>query len=278
MGEPKALSDIDLEELAEATSGWMESHRKSAGSTGYVVGVSGGVDSALVAMLCQRTRAPTTALVMPCKSVPEDREIAERFLNERRIDHRVVVLDRVFDEEIGALIAGGVFRGMPDARATAMANVKPRLRMMTLYAFANENRRLVAGTGNRSEDALGYFTKYGDGGVDILPIADLVKREVRQLARHLGVPKEIVDRIPTAGLWLGQTDEGEMGVTYDQIESYLRDFDETLEGWHGGSAFDVHELLAKRGEANAKISAMVMAAGHKNAYPPVFAAREMLRK
>jgi NAD+ synthase len=273
----KPLSEIDVEALVSAICDWMETHRKSAGATGFVVGVSGGVDSALVAALCKRTGAPTTALIMPCKSQPEDREIAERFLHEAKIEHRVVILDSVFDAQVQALIEGGVFRGMPDARAVAMANVKPRLRMVTLYAFANENKRLVAGTGNRSEDALGYFTKYGDGGVDILPIADLVKREVRLLARHLGIPKEIVDRIPTAGLWLGQTDEGEMGVTYDQIESYLREFDEILEGWHGGSARDVHETLGKRSTDYRRISEMCLAAAHKTSYPPVFPAREMLR-
>jgi NAD+ synthetase len=189
----------------------------------------------------------------------------------------VVVLDRVFEEEVAALISGNVFHGAPDDRATAMANIKPRLRMTTLYAFANESRRLVVGTGNRSEDALGYFTKYGDGGVDVLPIADLVKGEVRALARHLGVPAEIVDRTPTAGLWLGQTDEGELGVTYTQIEDYLREFDAMLEGWHGGSEREVHGELAKRSDGHRRISELALAAAHKNSSPPVFPARERLR-
>jgi NAD+ synthase len=102
-----------------------------------------------------------------------------------------------------------------------LANVKPRLRMTTLYFIANSLNYLVAGTGNRSETAIGYFTKYGDGGVDILPIAKLLKSEVRALARELGVPAPIIEKPPSAGLWSGQTDEGEMGFTYEQLEHHL---------------------------------------------------------
>ena len=102
-----------------------------------------------------------------------------------------------------------------------VANVKPRLRMATLYFVANSLNYLVAGTGNRAELTIGYFTKYGDGGVDVLPIGDLLKSEVRALARELGVPQPILDKAPSAGLWLGQTDEEEMGFTYAELERYL---------------------------------------------------------
>jgi NAD+ synthase len=104
-----------------------------------------------------------------------------------------------------------------------LANIKPRLRMATLYFFANSLNYLVAGTGNRSEIAIGYFTKYGDGGCDLLPIGHLAKSEVRTLARELNVPQAIIDRTPSAGLWLGQTDEEEMGFTYAELERYLED-------------------------------------------------------
>src|SRR6185369_11374700 len=102
-----------------------------------------------------------------------------------------------------------------------MANVKPRMRMTTLYYVANTLNYMVAGTGNRSELSIGYFTKYGDGGVDLLPIGNLLKSEVRTAARELGVPQPIIDKAPSAGLWLGQTDEAEMGFTYAELESYL---------------------------------------------------------
>ena len=109
---------------------------------------------------------------------------------------------------------------MPGDRLTG-ANIKPRLRMTTLYAFANHLGYRVVGTGNRSELAIGYFTKWGDGGVDLLPLGNLTKTRVRELARHLGVPQRIIDKPPSAGLWEGQTDESEMGVTYEQLDAYL---------------------------------------------------------
>jgi NAD+ synthase len=123
--------------------------------------------------------------------------------------------------------------------------------MTTLYFFANTLNYLVAGTGNRSELSIGYFTKYGDGGVDILPIVNLVKSEVRALARELNVPQQIIDRTPTAGLWLGQTDESEMGFTYDDLERYLK------EGPQG-----LAPALAM------KIERLVRASEHKRHLPP----------
>jgi NAD+ synthase len=133
-----------------------------------------------------------------------------------------------------------------------LANIKPRLRMATLYFYANSLNYLVAGTGNRSELAIGYFTKYGDGGCDLLPIGHLVKSEVRAIARDLNVPQGIVDRTPSAGLWLGQTDEEEMGFTYADLERYLED---------GPQA--VSPALAMRIERLMRISE------HKRQMPPI---------
>ena len=132
------------------------------------------------------------------------------------------------------------------------ANVKPRLRMAALYFIANSLNYLVTGTGNRSELTLGYFTKYGDGGVDLLPIGGLLKSEVRALGRELGVPDHVIDKPPTAGLWMGQTDEAEMGFTYDTLEAYLK---------KGSSA--VPGAVAGRIDLLRKIS------DHKRALPPV---------
>jgi len=133
-----------------------------------------------------------------------------------------------------------------------LANIKPRLRMATLYYFANALNYLVAGTGNRSELSIGYFSKYGDGGVDLLPIGHLVKSEVRALARELNIPPEIVDRTPSAGLWFGQTDEEEMGFTYKDLERYLED------GPQG-----VSPALAMR------IERLIRASEHKRQLPPM---------
>jgi NAD+ synthase len=142
---------------------------------------------------------------------------------------------------------------VPDIKQQAPdANVKPRLRMTSLYFFANSLNYFVAGTGNRSEITLGYFTKYGDGGVDLLPIGHLLKSEVRALARELGVPNPVIEKAPTAGLWMGQTDEGEMGFSYEDLERYL------VEG-----APAVPETVAKRIEELRRTSE------HKRALPPI---------
>jgi NAD+ synthase len=133
------------------------------------------------------------------------------------------------------------------------ANVKPRLRMTTLYFIANRLNYLVVGTGNKSEITIGYFTKYGDGGVDLLPIAGLVKHEVWDLARELGIPGRVIDKAPSAGLWLGQTDEAEMGFTYAELEQFIK---------HGPSA--VSPEVANRIEHLASVSE------HKRALPPTF--------
>jgi NAD+ synthase len=131
-----------------------------------------------------------------------------------------------------------------------VANLKPRLRMVTLYFFANKLRYLVAGSGDRSEITVGYFTKYGDGGVDIMPLGNLVKEEVRELARHLKIPQEIIDKPPSAGLWEGQTDEGEMGFSYESLDRYI--------------------LTGKAPqELKSRIEAMKAASAHKGMMPPV---------
>jgi NAD+ synthase len=132
------------------------------------------------------------------------------------------------------------------------ANIKPRLRMTSLYFIANSLNYLVAGTGNRSEITLGYYTKYGDGGCDVLPIGALLKSEVRSLARELSVPMAIIEKAPSAGLWIGQTDEAEMGFSYDTLEKYLNE---------GPSS--VPRETADR------IEQLIRASGHKRALPPI---------
>ena len=132
------------------------------------------------------------------------------------------------------------------------ANIKPRLRMTSLYFIANSLNYLVAGTGNRSELTLGYFTKYGDGGCDVLPIGALLKSEVRSLAKELSVPKAIINKPPSAGLWIGQTDEAEMGFSYDTLEKYLAE----------GPA-------AVAAETAERIERLMRGSDHKRAIPPI---------
>jgi len=230
----------------------------SAGARGYVFGLSGGIDSAVVAKLCQ-IAFPQRVLgvVLPCYSHPQDETDARLVATAFAIPLARVDLGPAFDVLTESL--HHAVRGLPTHVDTVdikqqvpEANVKPRLRMTSLYFIANAMNYLVAGTGNRSEIALGYFTKHGDGGADVLPIGGLLKSEVRALAREIGVPERIITKAPTAGLWVGQTDEAEMGFSYDSLEQYLA---------HGASAVPA--------DVAARIDRLQRASGHKRALPPV---------
>lgn len=212
---------------------WLRQQLTVAGARGFVVGLSGGVDSAVVARLCQ-IAAPgkVVGVIMPCHSDPRDESDARVLSDRFGIPAPLVDLAPAYDrlvEDVRAAIADlppDIRPGPPadaaDIRARVpLANIKPRLRMTTLYFVANALNYMVAGTGNRSELMIGYFTKHGDGGVDVLPIAGLLKSHVRAIARELEIPDSIVDKAPSAGLWLGQTDEAEMGFTYADLENYL---------------------------------------------------------
>ena len=216
---------------AERIATWMRDQVVAAGAKGLVVGLSGGVDSALVARLAQLAMpGAVVGVLMPSHSDPQDERDAAMLASHLALPTIRVDLGPVHDALTGAMkpalasLPSSMQRHTPedDPRSRVpLANMKPRLRMTTLYFIANSLNYLVAGTGNRAELSIGYFTKYGDGGVDLLPIARLLKREVRALARGLEIPAEIVDRTPTAGLWVGQTDEKEMGFTYNELEQYL---------------------------------------------------------
>ncbi len=235
------------QEVSERLIAWLRERVGEAGALGAVVGISGGVDSAAVAALCLRAFPETTlGVVIPCHSNPRDVEDAEAVCAALGLPHTTVVLDAVLDALTAALSAAG----QPADHPMALANLRPRLRMAALYYFANRLNRLVVGTGNRSEAYVGYFTKHGDGGVDLQPIGSLVKSEVRELAAYLGVPAEIVERTPSAGLWPGQTDEDEMGLTYAALDAYL------LTG-------------AAPAEIRARIERMHAASEHKRRPPPI---------
>ena len=214
-------------------AGWMKDRVSAAHARGIVVGLSGGIDSAVVrGLAAEAAPGAVLGITMPCHSDPADQAHARLAADRFAVPSIVVDLGAAYDRltgdlrsVLGVLSAGG-FSVPPaaevDIRAQLpLANVKPRLRMTTLYFVANTLNYLVAGTGNRSELSIGYFTKYGDGGVDMLPLGRLVKSEVRRLAQDLGVPREIIDKPPSAGLWAGQTDEEEMGFSYADLDGYL---------------------------------------------------------
>jgi len=208
-----------METLVQKLCVWMEDKVIEAKAKGIVFGLSGGLDSAVVAALSIRIFPQNTlAIIIPCHSLEADINDALDFIDKFNIPYKIINLSKVYDSLIHLLND----KEKEESFKLAEANIKPRLRMTTLYYFANELNYLVVGTGNKSELMIGYFTKYGDGGVDILPLGNLVKSQVRELAKYLGIPKKIINKPPSAGLWEGQTDEKEIGISYEQLDKYLR--------------------------------------------------------
>ena len=206
----------DPEKVTAYIEKWMASLIEKAGAKGIVVGLSGGIDSAVVAALATRVfNGAALGVIMPCHSDPSDAADALLVAEHLRMNHRTIDLTHAFDVLTSAMEAAEPVSDM------ARANLKARLRMVTLYGVAQSTSRLVCGTGNRSEWEAGYFTKHGDSSSDLLPLLDLLKCEVRAVARFLGLPEPIIKKTPAAGLWAGQTDEGEMGISYDELDRYL---------------------------------------------------------
>jgi NAD+ synthase len=242
---------------------WLRDRVAAARAKGLVVGLSGGIDSAVVVRLCQlAVPGRVIGAILPCHSDPQDEAdaalVATYFgVPTIRVDlapayDRVIASTQMALEALAPDVAATTGAETVDLKARVpVANAKPRLRMTTLYFVANSLGYLVAGTGNRSELTIGYFTKYGDGGVDLLPIGHLLKSEVRKLAVELAVPAAIIDKPPSAGLWLGQTDEEEMGFRYADLENYLT---------RGPEA--VAPALALR------LERMIRTTEHKSAPPP----------
>ena len=193
---------------------WIRKQLKDSATKGIVLGLSGGIDSAVVAALAKEAigKKKILALILPIHSQNQDLKDAKLVANDLGIKAITIDLSRTYDNLIKIL---------PRSSNLAKANLKPRLRMTVLYYFANKFKFLVCGTGNKSEIKAGYFTKHGDGAADILPLGDLLKSQVRNLARQLNIPEHIIQKAPTAGLWPGQTDEGEMGITYSELDSIL---------------------------------------------------------
>ncbi|MBM7561662.1 NAD(+) synthase [Fusibacter tunisiensis] len=208
-------------EKIDLTVEWIRKIVKESGTKGILVGVSGGIDSAVVACLIKKAFPENSVgVILPCKSNPKDEADAQALIETCGIDSMRIDLSETHE-----LLFSKIEEALSDKqvgfRKLADANLRARLRMSTLYGIANALGYLVAGTDNKAEIHTGYYTKYGDGGVDLVPLANLLKSEVYEWARILGVPQSILDRQPSAGLWDGQTDEDEMGTTYEKIDAFL---------------------------------------------------------
>lgn len=213
----KNIPELNMEKTVDAIKSFIKNKLDESKSKGLVIGLSGGIDSSLVAFICVNAigKENIMGLVLPSETTSkEDIEDAIEVAENLGIRYKIIHIDdliKSFPELCPECSKSNLASG----------NLKARVRMMILYYHSNAMQRLVAGTGNRTELLVGYFTKYGDGGVDILPIGDLYKTEVREIAEYMGVPKNIIEKAPTAGLWSGQTDEEELGIKYESLDKIL---------------------------------------------------------
>ena len=253
------FSDEELTARREHIVEFIADTVESAGAEGAVLGLSGGIDSTTTAYLAVEALGSDGlhGLVMPSESNPDaDRTDAERVADDLGIEYDVIEVDPIVDAFVEAY---------PEAAEDRMAlgNVRVRTRGVLNYFVANAESRVVLGTGNRSEAMTGYFTKYGDQAVDCNPIGNLYKCQVRQLARDLGVPDDLVTRTPTAGMWVGQTDEEEMGLGYDELDAILAlHIDGPFSKAATVRALSVPESAVER------VASLVAESEHKRAMPP----------
>ena len=240
----------DIPQIADQIATWLRDYLASAGADGYVLGLSGGVDSATAAGLAVRAVGPDRVLgaLLPCHSQPKDARLGQLVADTSGIPTVTVDLSEAFDVLAEAL--------PPVEHLLAGANIKPRLRMTALYFLAQSRNYLVLGGGNKTELEVGYFTKHGDSGVDLMPLGDVYKTQVWELAQALGVPQEVIERPPTAGLWPDQTDEIEMGITYEAL-------DRTLQAIAAGETGDIEP------ETLDQVRGMMRCSAHKRAMPPI---------
>lgn len=221
---------------------WLQESVKQAKAEGAVFGMSGGLDSSVVSLLCKKAFGKKTlGLIMPCYSDPRDEKDARELAKTFGIEHKVINLDNIYDQMLAIID--------PSDNVVLKANIKPRLRMTVLYYYAGLYNYLVIGSENKSEIMVGYFTK--QCGSDLLPLGGLVKSEVKKLASYLGVSQTIINKAPSAGLWQGQTDEKEMGISYEELDNYVLT----------GQTADP--------DVTQKIEALKQRSNHKRKLPPI---------
>ncbi len=223
---------------------WLKKELRSSGAAGYVLGLSGGLDSAVCAGLIKKATANVLGLILPIESDPEDINDAKELASSFDLTYQYIDLTSVYRDLIKIL---------PVGEQVAQGNIKARLRMVILYYYANINNYLVCGTGNKTELLLGYFTKYGDGASDVLPLGDLYKYQVREMASVMGISDRIKNKVPTAGLWPGQSDEAEIGYSYCEIDSTLEQI----------AQYQIH------GDCANKLQQMITRSEHKRQPPKI---------
>ncbi|WP_265659125.1 NAD(+) synthase [Francisella philomiragia] len=216
----KIIKNFIAEKYSKKLIEWLKKICINYPAEGFVIGISGGIDSAVAASLAVKTGLPTTALILPSKNnQDQDMKDGLELIKNLDIEHHIVPIQPAYDTFIESTL--NFTNSQNDRQHVIKGNAQARLRMMYLYAYAQQNNRIVIGTDNACEWYMGYFTKFGDGAADILPLVNLKKSQVFEMGEYLKVPQNIIDKAPSAGLWQGQTDEDEMGVTYQEIDNFL---------------------------------------------------------
>ncbi len=215
---------IDPKEVSIIIKDFVKTYVQNSGAKSVVIGLSGGVDSAVIAILCKKSlgKKNIKCLFLPDESTP-DLDIKHNDLIVKNFDLQCYKKD--ITNVVKEITKNSIIK--PDKYA--IANIKARARMILLFEYANMTNSLVCGASNKSEMLVGYFTKYGDGGVDIMPLGDLYKTQVLELAKYLEIPKQVISKPPTAGLWHGQTDEGDLKLSYDQLDKILAGLEKKID-------------------------------------------------
>lgn len=245
------------EEMVSVVTMFIRDSLEQSGMKGVIIGMSGGLDSSLLARLASDAIGPDKVLgvFLPESSTPEiDADHVESFAMELGIEFETISID----EAVEALknTAGGSANV-----AMVLGNIKARARMILLYEKANSMSRMVLGSGNKSELMMGYFTKFGDGGCDLLPLGDLYKTQVQEMARFLGLPKEIITKPPSAGLWEGQSDEEELGISYEDLDPILLGIELSM------NDSDISERTGSAETEVSRIRSVVKSTAHKRKTP-----------
>jgi NAD+ synthase len=260
------ISRDELDARREHITEFIRETVDDAGAEGGVLGLSGGIDSTLTAYLTVEALGTEGlhGLVMPSEVNADDNmSDAERVAADLGIEYDIIEIEPIVESFLDGFSADFDDAIESDPLKTAVGNVRVRARAILNYFVANRENRVVLGTGNRSEALAGYFTKYGDGAVDCHPIGNLYKQQVRQLAREMGVPDDLVTKTPTAGMWVGQTDEEEMGMSYDILDAILAlRIDGPLSAAATARELDIDETLVEN------VETLVVRSEHKRHMPP----------
>lgn len=230
------ITNDNVDKYVKKITKWIKDKVEQANADGVVLGMSGGVDCSTVAILCQKAKVNIDLILMPYGDNPNSNKKAKELINKFNFKYHIFDIKPAVD---AVLIPT---KNITEKVKLARANIRPRIRMTYLYEYAQINNLLVIGTGNLSEITIGYFTKWGDGAYDLNPLASLSKSEVYILANYLKVPETIINAKPSADLWEGQTDEDEIGISYEQIDNYI------LKGTSGNRTVD--DIIKQKEEKN----------------------------